>query len=289
MAEDDLTSIPGLRDRHRRFLNARLQITTLDALAGADPQAIFSAMSRIRPRPTLDDVRGWQEKARRRRDKAQRVETPGWERAATFVLSFEQRYVEGPLERRLAAEQTELEPEQPPSLWPGWECGGLCEWLQQRVGEVEPTGQAEPPSPAEASGRAEAPQPPGAAVTGGGGELRFENVAIVDSTGRFGVVSEGRPAGQELGCTLPGRLEIRVAGASPDREVRVALRFRRPGRPGWSPQEPATVPAQGPAELVLSDVAPGQYRARLVAWAPDASAQPIGVELGTLTIRGPGP
>jgi hypothetical protein len=276
MADDDLTSIPGLRDRHRRFLDARLQITTFDALAEADPKAISSAMSRIRPRPKLDDVRGWQEEARRRRDEAQRqpessAETPGWERAATFVLSFEERHVEGRLERRLAAEQTELEPEQPPSVWPGWDCGWLCEWLQQRVGEVEVT------------------QLPSAAATVGGGELRFENVAIVDSTGRFDALSEGRLAGQELECRLPGRLEIRVAGAIVGREVRVALRFRHPGQAGWSPQEPTTVPVEGPAELTLSDVVPGEYRARLVAWAPDASAQPIGVELGTLTIRGPGP
>jgi hypothetical protein len=135
---------------------------------------------------------------------------------------------------------------------------------------------------------AEEPELPSAAATVGGAELGFENVAIIDSTGRFDALSEGRPAGQQLECRLPCRLEIRVAGAIPDREVRVALRFRPPGQAGWSPQDPATVPAEGPAELVLSDVAPGEYRARLVAWAPDASAQPIGVELGTLTIRGPG-
>lgn len=122
MAGDDLTSIPGLLDRHRRVLESRLQIATYDALVRADPKAILAAMSRIRsPRPTLAEIRGWQEQALHRQGAAGLGEAPGWSRAASFVLSFEHRQVNGQLERRLVAQQTELEPEQeqPPSSWPG--------------------------------------------------------------------------------------------------------------------------------------------------------------------------
>lgn len=286
MAGDDLTSIPGLLDRHRRVLESRLQIATYDALVRADPKAILAAMSRIRsPRPTLAEIRGWQEQALHRQDAAGLGEAPGWSRAASFVLSFEHRQVNGQLERRLVAQQTELEPEQeqPPSSWLGWDCAGICDWLQQRIGwrqreEPEAAGLGPKPEAIDLPLAATvAPAPPS--------QLLFENLAIVDVTGRVEAVRGGRLIAQALECTLPGRLEVLVSGAAPDRGVRVALRFRRQAEPGWSPQEPTTMPGRGPAQLDLSGVVPGQYDARVVAWAPDASAEPIAINLGVLTIR----
>lgn len=273
MADDDLTAIQGLGTRHRQVLAEKLQVTTYQKLASADPQAIFEAMVRIRPRPTLQRIRLWKEQARRLGGQAV-VESPGWDRAATFVLSFEQRQVEISQERRLVVQQTELELEQPWSSWPDWDCSGICDWLRQRVGESKPVGPVDAPEPARAQ-------------TAGTGQLQIVHATVVDLTDRKEAVAEGRPTGQSLECTIPCRLEVAVAGVPPDREVRLALRFRRVGQAGWSPLEPATVPPRGPVQLELPDAVAGRHAARLVAWAPDGSTPPTAVDLPELTIRAP--
>ena len=61
--------------------------------------------------------------------------------------------------------------------------------------------------------------------------------------------------------------------------------FRRPDGPGWSPQEPVTVPASGQAEFDLSSVPAGQHDVRLLAWATDPGATLAAVALPTLTFR----
>jgi hypothetical protein len=283
MAEDDLTAIPGLEGRHRRALALRLGITTYDALARADPQEIFTALSRTRPPPTVDEIRNWQSQARRRLDR-EAAEAPVWDRAASFVISFEQRQVEGVSERRLVAEQTELEPEQPSTSWPGWDYRGLSEWLQERLGGAAPAPEAEV---REAATPESVGTPPGAEQGRGRGviELHLDAVAVVDSSGRVEAVTGGRPTGLDLEGKLPARIEIRVTGGSPGGELRAALRFRRPGRSGWSPQAPITIRSDSTGELELSEASVGHHRARVVAWAPDASAEPTAVDLGDLTIR----
>lgn len=275
---DDLTAIPGLEERHRRALALRLGITTYNTLAQADPQEIFEATSRNRPRPTQDEIREWQDQARRRLGQ-EAAEAPGWDRTASFVLSFEQRQVQGVTERRLVAEQTELEPEQPTTTWPGWDFGGLGDWLHERLAGAGPTPEEQAPEPADAPPGAEQEPVPGRA------ELRLDSVAVVDSSGRVEAVSGGRPTGLDLEGRLPARMEIRVTGGAPGSELRVALRFREPGRPRWSPQAPITTRSHSTADLELSEAAVGRHYARVVAWAPDGSAEPTGVDLGDLTIR----
>lgn len=284
---DPLTAIPGLKERYRRPLAQRLGITTYDALARADEQEIFSALSRNRPPPTLDEIREWQSEARRRLERTT-SEAPGWDRAASFVISFEQRQVQGVTKRRLVAEQTELEPEQPATSWPGWDCGGLGDWLQERLGEVEPASEA-PALEHEAETPESASTPPGAGqeLVSGSPELLVDSVAVVDSSGRVEAVTGGRPTGLDLERTLPARMEIRVTGGASSSELCVALRFHEPGRPRWSPQAPITIPSRTTANLELSEAAVGRHHARVVAWAPDASAEPTGVDLGELTIRPP--
>lgn len=273
MADDDLTTIQGLGTRHRQVLIEKLQVTNYEELASADPEAIFEAMVRIRPRPTLQRIRLWKEQARRLRGQAV-VEDPGWERAATFVLSFEQRQVESSQERRLVIQQTELELEQPWSSWPDWDCSAICDWLRQRVGGSKPVGPVDAPEPADER-------------TAGAGQLQIVHAAVVDLTERREAVAEGRSTGQSLECTIPCRLEVAVAGVPPDREVRVALRFRRVGQAGWSPLEPATLAPHGRVELELPDAVAGRHAARLVAWVPDGSTPPTAVDLPELTIRAP--
>ena len=288
---DDLTSIAGLLGKHRKVLAEQLQINTYAALAGAEPRAIFGAMFRIRPRPTLEQIREWQRIARHGDGEAV-AEPPAWERAATFVLSFERRLVEGRLEKQLVAEHTELELEQTAASWPTWDCSEVCDWLQHRLDDAGALGQAEKAQP-KAARTGDAPaarpgqRPSAAGVTSGRGQLRIDLAAIVDAAGRAEIVSGGTLIAQTVKCAVPGRLEVTIAGAEPDREVRVALRFQRPGQPGWSPHEPITMSGGGTAELDLSDVAAGKYEARILAWTPDASAEPTAAELGTLSIGMP--
>ena len=129
-------------------------------------------------------------------------------------------------------------------------------------------------------------QPPGpAAARSGRDQIQIGLVAMVDATGRAEIVFDGRLTAQTVECAAPGRLEVKVTGAETHREVRVALRFGCQGQPGWSPYEPATTSSDGTAELELSDVAVGEYEARILAWTPDASVEPTAAELGMLSIR----
>lgn len=49
MPGDDLNSIPGLLDNHRRALDSKLGITGLRALADADQRAIYTTLQNVRP------------------------------------------------------------------------------------------------------------------------------------------------------------------------------------------------------------------------------------------------
>jgi hypothetical protein len=55
---DDLSSIPGLEDKHLRAL-ARQNVTDLRSLVQADQRVIYRAMANLRPRPTLEQVSHW--------------------------------------------------------------------------------------------------------------------------------------------------------------------------------------------------------------------------------------
>jgi hypothetical protein len=202
--------------------------------------------------------------------------SPDWERVATFLVGFEQRAVGNRLDQRIVAEQTGPEPGPPVTRWSSWESGPLCDWMRERVA---PGSELAPEKPPE--------EPPAEPVTRGAGmgQLSIQQVTLVDASVRVEVVAEGVPSAQPLESTRSGRLEVSVTGAPADREVWIALRFRRAGGPRWSPQEPVLMPAEGPAQIELSDVAPGTHLARLVAWTPDASADPAVLELGPLTIQ----
>ena len=60
MAADDLSSITGMEDKHRRAL-ARRQITTLRGLADADEDVIYRAMGSIKPRPSHNQIAQWRQ------------------------------------------------------------------------------------------------------------------------------------------------------------------------------------------------------------------------------------
>jgi hypothetical protein len=319
---DKLTAILGLLAKHRKVLADRLQIATSAALARGGPQGIIDAMSgQVRPTPSVEKVVERQEFARPNdegaaaqpdegaaakseeagaaeseeaaapeSEEAAAAEPPDWERVAAFVLSFEQRQVEGRPERQLVAQQAETEAEQEGTSWPTWDPSGLSDWLQQKLADVGGHDQAAPPQgqPARAERTPETGpghSPGEAGMRSGRGRLRIRLVTIADTTGRVRVVSDDQLTAQAVTCTVPGRLEVQVAGAETRRDVQVALRFARTGQLGWSPHEPTTASADGTAKIELTEVPTGQYEARVLAWTPDASAEHVAVGLGILTIR----
>ena len=303
---DKLTSIPGLLAKHRKVLADQLQIATSAALARADPQAIIDAMSgQVRPTPSLEKVVEWQEVAQRNDEGAAAqpdegaaaesegvasAEPPDWERVAAFVLSFEQRQVEGRPERQLVAQQAETEVEQEGTSWPTWDPSGISGWLQQKLADVgghdqAATPQAQPARAERRPGTGPGHSPGEAGMRSGRGRLRIRLATIADTTGRVQVVSDDQLTAQAVTCTVPGRLEVQVAGAETKRDLQVALHFARTGQPGWSPHEPTTASADGKAKIELTEVPTGQYEARVLAWTPDASAEHAAVGLGILTIR----
>ena len=176
MPSDDLSSIPGLEDKHLRAL-ARQNVTDLAGLADADRQAIYRAMANLRPRPTLEQISRWQDDARNMLPKPE-TGASDWHPAASFVVVFSQRRAGDTWERRTEAERTEVEPEQNLQIWSGWDCEPICAWMMGQLDQADP---AQPPSepPPEA-----AAEPPSAEPAAGRAQLTIESATIIDAAGR---------------------------------------------------------------------------------------------------------
>ena len=198
---DDLSSIEGLADKHRRVL-ARHHVTDLRGLVQADRRVIHRAMANLRPRPTLELISRWQDDARSQLDEAV-TDTSDWHTAASFVVIFSQRQREDAWERRVEAERTEVEPERKPQVWPGWDFAPVCAWM---TGQLAQSSEPEPPPPAVAGG----PPPAGAGPSGGAAppvpaaepgsgpqpaavrpRLRIDSATLIDAAGGTDVVKAG--------------------------------------------------------------------------------------------------
>ena len=285
MPENELTVVPGLQEAHRRALAGKLGINGLTALADADQRAIYTALGSLRPRPTLARIAAWQADARSRLSDAA-VDASEWHRAASFAVIFAQRQVDGGWERRIEAEQTELEPEPAAQEWPGWECGPLCDWmlsqLDQPAGEAAGAAGTAPPEPAHDADDAAAPAPPAP----GRAELRIDGAVLTDAQQTLDLVQGGTaiPAAPDE-LTPPVQLSVTVTGARPGQQLRAAVWFRRTAEPGWSPADPVSVPESGRVQFDLSPVPPGGHDVRVLAWATEPVASLAAVSLPRLTFR----
>ncbi len=314
---DDLSSIEGLADKHRRVL-ARHHVTDLRGLVQADRRVIYRSMANLRPRPTLELISSWQDDARSKLDEAV-PDASDWHTAASFVVIFSQRQREDAWERRVEVERTEVEPERNPQMWPGWDCAPACTWMSGQLGQADRPGtqppEAAPPGPAvtpapepsslalvpEPPGPALVPEPPGPALVSepsgpaaapqpgpaaGRPQLRIDSAEIIDAAGRTEVVTAGEPAADpRTELAAPVRVVVTVSGARPGAGLRAVTRIQRPNGPGWNPRDPVDLPASGLAEFDLSGVPEGDHEMSLIAWAPDASAKPVSVRLPKVTIR----
>jgi len=276
---DDLSSIPGLEDKHLRAL-ARQQITDLRSFADADQREIYKAMANMRPRPTLERISQWQGEAKSRLEEGQTDVSDG-HTVASFAVIFTQRQVGDARERYVEAERTEVEPAQEPEVWVGWDFEPVGRWIAGQLAAADSaTTPAQPVAP-----QPEAAQPAGTTASGRR-QLRIDGAAIIDANRTVDVVTEGTPVTDlppELAA--PVRVVLTVSGAPPGTVLHAVTRILRPDGPGWNPQGPVILPRSRQAEFDLSDVPAGQYEISLIAWAPDATAKPVSVRLPALTIR----
>jgi hypothetical protein len=275
---DDLSSIPGLEDKHLRAL-ARQNVTDLRGLVHADQRVIYRAMANLRPRPTLEQVSRWQDEARNMLSHTE-TDTSDWPRAASFVVVFSQRQAGDTWERRTEAERVEVEPERNPQVWSGWDCEPMCAWMMDQLDQA---GGAPPPSEPQPDAAAE---PAATGPAAGRTQLTIDSAAIIDAAGRADVVTAGvLVADPPVEFVAPVRAVLTVSGAPPGTQLRAVARMLRPDGPGWNPQDPVIVPGSGQAEFDLSRVPPGEHEMALIAWAPGATAGLVSVRLPRMTIR----
>jgi hypothetical protein len=204
---------------------------------------------------------------------------------------FAQRQVDGVWERRLEAEQTEVDPEPAHQEWPGWDCEPLCDWMHGQLGP--PADQAGPAGGTASNAGGSFPGEP-AASTGPARadrtDLRIESAVVTDATGERVLIAAGDLTRIPPGDLMPPvRLSLTVRRGRPGQQVQAATWFLRRPEPGWSPGGPVTISRSGRAEFDLSSVPPGEHQVRLLAWATDAGATLAAVTLPALTFRPPAP
>ena len=279
MPTDDVSSIPGLEDKHLRAL-ARHQVTDLRSFADADPREIYKAMENIRPRPSLQRISRWQEEARSRLEEAE-TDASDWHTVASFAVIFAQRQAGDAWERRVEVERTEVEPEQDRQVWADWDFESVGSWMASRLGATDAASTTGPP----VATQPEAAQPVTAKAPGRS-QLRIDSAAIIDANRTVDVVTAGAlVADLPSELIAPLRVVLTVSGARPRTVLHAVTRILRPDGPGWNPQDPVVVRRSDQAEFDLSGLPAGQYEMSLIAWAPDATAKPVSVRLPALTIR----
>ena len=190
-------------------------------------------------------------------------------------MIFAQREVDGGWERRIEAEQTEVEPEPPAQEWPGWECGPLCAWmlsqLDQPAGEAGETARATgaaPPEPAAESAHdaaeAATPAPPAA----GRAELRIDGAVLTDAQQTLDLVRRGyRDPARYRTNRRPRSSSASRHRVAPASTCEAAVWFRRTAEPGWSPADPVSAPESGRVQFDLSPVPRVGMDVRVLAWA----------------------
>jgi hypothetical protein len=259
---DELEAL-GLDARHRRALE-RMGITSWLELVLEERAVILKAMSRIRPpRPTIDDVTGWQDEARKQMKSAGGAPTardasgPQWEPVASFAVNFERR--DG--ERQLAVGQAEVEDTPPQQVWPNWDCVEACRWMHRVATEA---ASAEPASAA--VGEPQAARPRGGQVPTERSAITVEDVLLIDEAGETEMPAHPEAVGAPIGIGEDARLRVTLRIPEPGLKVYVTARVRLPSGDGMNLVEPVTVPETNQVELPLDRLTPGIHAVRILAW-----------------------
>jgi hypothetical protein len=288
MPINDLSGISGLDDKRRAVLAQKLEINNCYELIMADRQRIVDAFGRRSYRPTLEDVAVWQDEARRMRASSMDapdlvMASPGWEPVAMFVVAFEERCRGDATERRIVAEQAEIESEASPpprSHWSGWACDDACRWMLERVGVP---AASTPPDPAQITSVAEV----GAAGNRHArtrSKIDIERANLADSSGDIELVAGSRPVPQDrLVWAQPAQLLVTLGGAPTGPGTSVALQLVQAD--GQKQSIVGHLDDVGRvAEIELSGLADGEYKPTVVAWTLDGSSLPRVVKLPTVEV-----
>jgi hypothetical protein len=289
MPTDDLSGISGLDDRQRAVLDQKAGITSFYELIMADRQRIIDTFGRRTYRPTLEQVAVWQDEARRLRASARDVslsaaESLEWEPAAMFVVAFEERRHEEASERRIVAEQTEIESgvsPQPRSQWPGWTCDDACRWMLERVNA---SAESTPPDDAQATSVTEAAA---SASVEGRSRIDIERAILADAIGDTELVEGSRPLPQgRRTWAQPARLLVTLGGTPSGSGTSVVLQLVRNG--GHKLSIAGQFDAAGRvAEIALGGLPIAEYKPAVVAWTPDGSSLPCLVKLPAVDVVAP--
>jgi len=277
----DLSAVAELEARHLNVLHAKLGITTPEALMRADRRVVHASMSRVRPRPTLEDVSRWQDRARDLVPPGPTVTEPGWDQVAAFVVSYE----ESGSDRRVVVAQAEHVAPEPVTVLDGWEVNSeATAWMMGHVAAAQvdpPAAEDAPPTPEPQ------PSPDGPRARVAPPPLQFRDVRVGSATaGTVTVDLAGAPST----VASPQWVELDVAGPDPSVPVQVAVRVMRSGRAGLTvAQQSARATAErleggDPVRLSLAQLPSGRNRAVLVAWTEHGEASPCILELPALQV-----
>jgi hypothetical protein len=289
MPTDDLSGISGLDDRHRTVLDQKAGITSYYELIMADRQRIVDAFGRRTYRPTTEQVAEWQDEARRLRAAAidaslSPTESPEWEPVAMFVVAFEERRQGEASERRIVAEQTEIESgvsPQPKAHWPGWACDDACQWMLEYV---EASDKSTPPDDAQTTSVTEAAA---SASAESRSKIDIERAILADAIGDTELVEGSRPLPQgRRTWTQPARLLVTLGVPPSGSGTSVVLQLVRNG--GHKLSIAGQFDAAGRvAEIALGGLPTAEYKPAVVAWTPDGSSLPCVVKLPAVDVVAP--
>ncbi len=318
MEINDLDQLDGPSGEQLEVLADKLSITTPRQLILAERQTIVDGFGRRKIKPTLEEVAEWQDEARRRLGRAASGPTDaddqGWDQVAAFVVAFEERQGDEGPERRVAAEQAEVEPDarrEDREVFDDWISATVHQWMVARVDPTvladetleEPAGPAgsddaavdEPrEGPAAADEMVEptpAPGPP-TPVKQGQAVAERPRIKVLRATlssggGEIEVVAPDRPPppGTRI-WDRPTRLTVDFVG--PSAGVVVALDLGAIGQPGQA-LTGALEPIEARATIDLRELGAGPYNPRLVVSAADASWLACIEELQPIEVLASGP
>ena len=262
MPTNDLSGVSGLDDTRRAVLEQEAGITSCYELIMADRQRIVDALGQSADQPTLEQVAEWQDEARRLRASAidasvSAVGPPEWEPVATFVVAFEERRQEESSERRIVAEQAEIESGVSPqhrSHWPGWACDDACRWMLEHA---EASGTSTPPDQAQTTPETETGASPSARSLS---RIDIERANLADATGGTELVAGSRPLPQDrFTWAQPARLLVTLGVVPSGSGTSVVLQLVRGG--GDKLVIACQLDAAGRlAEIALGGLAGGEVR-----------------------------
>ncbi len=136
MARDELTAITGINKASATALRS-IGIGTLMDLVLTPRNTVRATLkaANIQPLPTISEVAAWQDRARQLR-----LESPpshGWDREASFVVSFERREGAEGEERQTVVERAEADtPVQ--LIEEDWKPGVVGEWIGDQIEGAPP-------------------------------------------------------------------------------------------------------------------------------------------------------